>query len=497
MVDGVLQRDEVDRLGADVDAAAGLDGCRLERQVRMRDELHVVHGRDPGGLDGGGAVDAVMGRAGEAPPLALLRIGLVVGRVLPGVGQDIPQVREQLDAALGIGVGGGGVDVPGLGLDLDPAARSERAGNHGLVVGAVDGGLAAPAEPVAALGGRIGLRLVLGGRERHRAARGDGGVLARLDVRGLDGGIAARVDDDVAAGRERGLHMGGGEVIGVPDGGDLLRLDVGAAARVDGQIAARGGNLAAHIVDVLGRVERDAVRGGDAGLLGRHIGMGAGGRKPVRPGHEKARDLAAAAAAASTGKAPPAAHAQDLNRLALALSLARIRHPEQGGDRLRQDELAVAGDERHVLDGLGVDGDVLALHHARQVLEIPCRIDGDGAACRNRALEVHHRAGLGRDRNPAARIDAGGGLGHAGGRGARSLAGEAQPVAAARSSLRLGLRLKRRDRHLALGVERHILARLHIRRPQRGVATRIDGDAAACINRGLHNVAARGPGLWR
>ena len=56
----------------------------------------------------------------------------------------------------------------------------------------------------------VGLGLVLGRPSVTAAARGDLGVLARLDIRGLDGGIAARVDGDVTAGRERGLHMGGG-----------------------------------------------------------------------------------------------------------------------------------------------------------------------------------------------------------------------------------------------------------------------------------------------
>ena len=109
------------------------------------------------------------------------------------------------------------------------------------------------------------------------AARVDLGVLARLDVRGLDGGIAARVDGDVAAGRERGLHMGGGRVVGVLDGAQLLGLDVDIAARIERQIAIGGGKLAAHIVDVLAGVEGDAIRGADAGLLGRHIGVGAAG----------------------------------------------------------------------------------------------------------------------------------------------------------------------------------------------------------------------------
>ena len=52
--------------------------------------------------------------------------------------------------------------------------------------------------------------------------------------------------------------------------GQLLGLDADAAARVEGQIRTRR-DLAARAGNVLGRVERELVRGGDPGLLSRYI----------------------------------------------------------------------------------------------------------------------------------------------------------------------------------------------------------------------------------
>ena len=188
--------------------------------------------------------------------------------------------------------------------------------------------------------------------------------------------------------------MGGGEVARVLEGGDLLRLDVGAAARVDGQVAARGGNLAAHIVNVLGRVERDAVRGGNARLLLGHVGVGAGIRKPVRPGHEEAGDLAAAAATATacSWQAPASSTASGVwSWLWAWLAFATPSRVATACGRTSWPSRATSVTFSMVWALMATSW---PCHGARQVLEIPGRIDGDGPASRDRALEVHHRAGL-------------------------------------------------------------------------------------------------------
>ena len=226
--------------------------------------------------------------------------------------------------------------------------------------------------------------LVLDPQERHLALRVDLGVFARGDGGGLDGDIAARIDGDVAAGGERRPQMGGAR----RRAGQLRGLDADAAARIEVEVRARA-ELAAHAVDVFAGVERHAVRGADRACWA---------AVPVKepwltaarssPNQETVFGVAAAAPPSGTPRPFRNAPFWVPNRAcklwldAPANSVGSVSWP------LRLTSV-------DIIDGLGVDRNILALDYARQVLDIARGGNREPAAGLDRAQRVHHLAGGG------------------------------------------------------------------------------------------------------